>query len=293
MGKANWWDAVDDMFDMFDGDPKKKKSKKKKAKKKDKGPITTAVDGQSKATKKAMKNLKGLSRSELLQRMDKLSIPLDTVDVTDKKAMRQAIMKRMVGPYLSPSGGDKVPVGMSAAEHEAKIRPWTEKSAPPYYMDEDSGEFIIPQCRTTTDLNCFNAMMALGAVRTKSRPDDGFGELMRRISKALDALPEASSPTDVIDVTDFKVIDTPAGLKDKPGEGVKDEPNWLLSEAGKAPTIEDEKAMAELVPRRHKLPEPVDTLSKEEIDSLNKAMDAAFGKAAGKSRKKKQPKPTV
>ena len=138
---------------------------------------------------------------------------LDGVDVKNKKSMRNAIAQRMCdmpqggsgSSYVDKqTGADKVSVGLSAAEHEAKINAMRKR--PPYYIDEDSQDFVIPNCLQADDMTCFNGMMSLGAYRRDKRPSDGFGELMYRISKKLRELPD-TTPQDVIDVTDFKVHD--------------------------------------------------------------------------------------
>lgn len=201
MSKTSWWDDVDDLFSMIDADDKSsgKKKKKKKGKKKDSVTLPT-MD----SFKRAKKTLKGMTKSELLSRMDSLGIALDGVDVKSKKSMKNAIAQHMSGgTYVEKHvSSDKVPVGLSAAEHEAKVKAMKER--PPYYIDEDTQEFIIPNCVQTSDMNCFNGMMSLGAYRRSKRQDDAFGELMFRLSKKLSELPD-SSPSEIIDVTDFSV----------------------------------------------------------------------------------------
>lgn len=226
MSKTSWWDDVDDLFNMIDADDKSSGKKKKKKGKKKKDSVSLAPVPTMDSFKRAKKTLKGMTKSELLSRMDSLGIALDGVDVKSKKSMKNAIAQHMSGgTYVGKHiASDKVPVGLSAAEHEAKVK--AMKDRPPYYIDEDTQDFIIPNCVQTSDMNCFNGMMSLGAYRRNKRQDDAFGELMYRLSKKLSELPD-STPSEIIDVTDFSVHD------------VEDVPDSLPSE---------------LVPKKHQLP---------------------------------------
>ena len=255
--QSSWWDDVDEMFDFMDGDDKspKKKKKKKKAK-----PVATVAAGSSE--KKVRKSLKGMSKSQLLQRMDVLGIPLDHVDVTSKRAIKDAIVAHMTGNSgtFAATQNDKVPVGLSRAEHEQKIQEATiQMTRPPYYIDEASQDFIIPNCVQTSDMDCFNGMMSLGMYRRERNPDDGFGELMRRLERKLAEMP-TSQPSEIIDVTDFQVIDEPKAPKALKGAEIDKAADELLASVDTEQLARDIDKALEQREKRAKRPKTTKTV---------------------------------
>jgi hypothetical protein len=197
---------------LFDDDEDKPKKKKKKDKEKKKEKSESGSDSYK-------ESLKELSKKELRKKAEKMGIDLSDVDTDSKKAMRKAIMKvrnKAVKPEQVWDGTDEVKESLKPAGKLKQVDP-----RPPYYYDEDSEDFVIAKALETDDMACFQAMRSLGKMRQEKRPDDGFGELMERITqkinevdvKQLEAPAKKESHKDAIDV-EYREVKDEKPLKD-------------------------------------------------------------------------------
>lgn len=116
-----------------------------------------------------------------------------------------------------PRPVEKENAPMSDLTRIARTDSLNGKKAPPFYFDEQTREFVILNADTAKDLTVLQSMQSLGKIRQRLRPDDGFGEMMDRLTHQLmhDALPPVEEEpkalpdtTDVIDA-DFEVVPTP------------------------------------------------------------------------------------
>lgn len=148
----------DDPYDDLMGDGKKKKKKKKKDK-----DVAGDIGGSFK------ESLKELSKKELRAKCEEMGIDLDYIDRESKKSMRAAIMKAR-----------KESRGMGKIKKN-EAAPVVVDSAP-YYFDEKTREFVVCNAEDAPDITVFEAMRSLGALRRNKRKDDGFAELMQRIT---------------------------------------------------------------------------------------------------------------
>lgn len=200
-------DRNDPLEIFFDEDAEKgKKKKKKKGKKKDKEKRhgVTSRDAYK-------EDLKELSRSELHDKLIELGVDTRSIDTDSKKAMRKAIVKKVYGD------NDVLPVDQSSGKKKKKKDKDKDRmrsnerivqGIPPHYYDEDTENFVITRAMDAPDMECFTAMRALGALRKEKRHSDGFGELMERLTDKITQAAIAEQRTeDVIDVTDFHVVD--------------------------------------------------------------------------------------
>lgn len=198
----------DPTLDLLFGDEPKKKKKKKKGGKKDRD---KANDAAYKET------LKTLSKKELIAKAEGMGADLRFVDISDKKELRKTILEmrrrarasKEAVMSISPSGDVGKSTKMAGL---SKSVPETVSSAP-HYFDETTRQFIINDADTAPDVGIFNAMQSLGAYRTELRPDDGFGEMMRRLRQQLmtDSLPPVADTPDknmIIDVNYTEVPET-------------------------------------------------------------------------------------
>ena len=80
------------------------------------------------------------------------------------------------------------------------------KDKPICYFDEDNRDFVITDAVDRSDVDIFNSMRTLGKLRQHVRTDDGFGELMDRISAKLLSSDSGKISGEVIDV-DYTVVD--------------------------------------------------------------------------------------
>lgn len=239
----------------FDDDEGGKKKKKKKGKDKDKDKKKS--DSWSKSNEKDYKDsLKELSKKQLRKKAEALGVDLDYVDKDDKKALRKAIMKAVSESKRAESiRGDKPKKEKSAGLVATSSDKITTK--PPFYLDEDSKDFVIGNALDAEDMTIFQGMQSLGKMRQSKRSDDGFGELMDKITKKL---LETPTEKEVIDV-EYKVVEDVKALP--PKEVMKD--------------------MVEAV-----------ELTPEEVEKVSKDVDAALAtlhdsrkQQSGQSKKKK------
>lgn len=193
------FDFDDDLDEILDG--KKKKKKKKKAKKEKAG------SGNSKLIA-YKESLKSLSKKELKAKMEALGVSVPSWEMDDKKAMRKAILKAVKNKEtkaydMKVDDGSKsdLPGGLKlVAEGGKKVS--SKKKDHICYFDEDTHDFVITDAMDRTDVEVFNSMRTLGKLRQSIRTDDGFGELMDRISAKL-----LQSDTKKLDTSDENIID--------------------------------------------------------------------------------------
>ena len=187
--------SFNDPFDLINGYDKKKKKKKKKDE--------DSSDGVS-----FKDSLKEMSKSELIKMGEKMGIDFDYITTQDKKAMRKAIAKAHKNKAKSEKA--KGSIKMVSEKKEKTLGLQAVKDAPPYYFDEDTRDFVIPNADVTDDMNCFNAMKSLGHIRRQKREDDGFGTMMKKLQQLIDRgmLDEAKNDItkDAIDV-DYTVVE--------------------------------------------------------------------------------------
>ena len=132
----------------------------------------------------------------------------------------------------------------------------------PYYFDSKSRDFVIADALDAKDITIFNAMQSLGKLRQKVRSDDGFGELMDRITAKLKTMSIEGHTADRIenavdvDFTEVKE-ETPKQI-----EAPKEEPKT------------EEKAE-----------EPA--LNQKDIEKFSEDVDNALADLKGKLKKKK------
>ena len=184
--------------------------KKKKKKKKDKGKGDTGSSFKE--------SLKELSKKELRAKCDEMGIDLDYIDRESKKSMRAAILKARKDARATEKIKDEKP-------KKKDLKPVLSTVVPPFYFDEDSRKFVICNAADAPDIEVFNAMRGLGALRRQKRADDGFAELMERISAKIQSgeLDEPDPPMaipDAIDVEYREVTDEPKP-EEKPTEPSK------------------------------------------------------------------------
>lgn len=209
------FDFDDDLEDILDGKKKKKKKKDGGKKRKDKG-------GSGDAKMMAYKeSLKALSKKELHAKMNALGISVPSWEMDDKKAMRKAILKAVkkkevnVDSSASTIDGDDFPgsrkITLIASSEDAPAPKKGEKikDKPICYFDEDNRDFVITNAVDRSDVDIFNSMRTLGKLRQHVRTDDGFGELMDRISAKLLSSDSGKISGEVIDV-DYTVVDDDA-----------------------------------------------------------------------------------
>lgn len=188
-----------DPFEILFDDEDKKKKKKKKDKKKDKDKSGDKRDREV----SYKESLKELSKKELKKKAQNMGIDLDMVDCDSKKVLRKAILKARDD---TKRGRELKAVKTDEPKKSSIV------NDPPFYFDEDNRDFVVRNADTAPDMVCFDAMRSLGKIRRGIRPDDGFGELMDRITKKLiESDPKDKGP--VIDV-DFTEVDDD---DDKPG----------------------------------------------------------------------------
>lgn len=204
-----------------DEDGGKKKRKKSKDKKRDKD--------VSSEYKHRNAELKEMSKGELRLRCQEYGIKGSEADFDSKKSMRHAILKAMglrkhgsdgyeqslirgSGSVLASPSTATGPVGLTAQPVKEEI----VKDRPPYYYDEDNGDFVFTRARDQSALTCLDGFMAMGHIRKQADPADGFAELTERIYAKIQEpqVPALEKAEETIPVTDFKVIeeDAPAEL---------------------------------------------------------------------------------
>lgn len=201
----------DPLFDLLDSMGEDEGKKKKKKKDRDKS--------RSKAVKKhwlnsqsapSMEDLRSMSKSDLRDYMVKKGVHATSMDLTSKKAMRKAILAH----FGVVASDDNTTVALS--QIEATPVPSSErvlKNRPPYYYDENNGDFVVVDAQNTDPLTCYDAMSALGEVRRRKNAEDGFAVMIDRLTSRI--MEEAKKPglhgETVIDA-EFEVIDEPKGL---------------------------------------------------------------------------------
>ena len=126
-----------------------------------------------------------MSKSELIKMGEKMGIDFDYITTQDKKAMRKAIAKAHKNKAKSEKA--KGSIKMVSEKKEKTLGLQAVKDAPPYYFDEDTRDFVIPNADVTDDMNCFNAMKSLGHIRRQKREDDGFGTMMKKLQQLIDS----------------------------------------------------------------------------------------------------------
>lgn len=247
-------DSLEIYFDDDDGG-----SKKKKKKKKDKDKSKSKKDGWSKSNEKDYKeSLKELSKKQLRKKAEALGIDLDYVDKDSKKELRKAIM----GAVKNSKRAESIRADKPKTETSAGLEVTSTKlsTKPPFYFDEDTHDFVIGNAMDAEDMTVFQSMQSLGKMRQSKRADDGFGELMDRITKKLLDMPLEKET--VIDV-EYKVVDD-------------------------TPTAEQMKDMVEAI---ELTPEEVEKV-KNDVDAalatLHKTRNAQAGLPAPKNRSKKK-----
>lgn len=204
------FDFDDDLDDILDG-------KKKKKKKKDKAKKHSSKGGDAKMTA-YKESLKALSKKELHAKMDALGVSVPSWEMDDKKAMRKAILKAVkkkevnvdasattIGDKDFP-GSRKIALVASSEDAPAPKKGEKIKDKPICYFDEDNRDFVITDAVDRSDVDIFNSMRTLGKLRQHVRTDDGFGELMDRISAKLLSSDSGKISGEVIDV-DYTVVD--------------------------------------------------------------------------------------
>lgn len=204
------FDFDDDLDDILDG-------KKKKKKKKDKAKKHSSKGGDAKMTA-YKESLKALSKKELHAKMDALGVSVPSWEMDDKKAMRKAILKAVkkkevnvdtsattIGDKDFP-GSRKIALVASSEDAPAPKKGDKIKDKPICYFDEDNRDFVITDAVDRSDVDIFNSMRTLGKLRQHVRTDDGFGELMDRISAKLLSSDSGKISGEVIDV-DYTVVD--------------------------------------------------------------------------------------
>ena len=125
--------------------------------------------------------LEGMKKHELREMALSMGIDPEKVDMTSKKAMRKAIMKK--------NGGDRAIADESIstileAKGEKRV-PLAKDAKMPYYLNEDTGDFVIPDALTCDGMVCYDAMQSLAYMREQKHPEDGFAEMVRRIGDRL------------------------------------------------------------------------------------------------------------
>lgn len=206
------FDFDDDLDGILDG-----KKKKKKKKDKDKAKKHSGKGGDAKMTA-YKESLKALSKKELHAKMDALGISVPSWEMDDKKAMRKAILKAVkkkevnvdasattIGDKDFP-GSRKIALVASSEDAPAPKKGEKIKDKPICYFDEDNRDFVITDAVDRSDVDIFNSMRTLGKLRQHVRTDDGFGELMDRISAKLLSSDSGKISGEVIDV-DYTVVD--------------------------------------------------------------------------------------
>ena len=172
-----------------------------------KNPSELIIDGDKKKKKKKDKDkdakdlsLKEMSKSQLRDRVAKMGIDTVGLDLDSKKSMRKAIkaakeQRKLQSGTLDRNGKPQKeyrkvdpPEGMlsigTPGLQPSSYRP--EPQQPKFYYNAPGDNFIIHDPIGRTDMECYEAMKALGGMRQKARPDDGFGELVSRIQSKID-----------------------------------------------------------------------------------------------------------
>lgn len=197
-------DPLFELLDSMNSDDEKRSKKGKKKKKKKSKEIKARWMAASGAPNLA--ELQDMSKSDLRDYIVKMGIKANSIDLTSKKAMRNCI-KEHFGLKGSSTSAALAAVSDGKPAKEPKLIISKKSDAPPYWYDEETGEFVIADARDTDPLNCYNGMSALGEIRRKARPDDGFGVLMDTLTKRI--VEEAHKPkleSPVIEA-EFEVID--------------------------------------------------------------------------------------
>ena len=224
----------DDPFEiLYDSGKKKKKKKKKKD-----------CDGGSSIGYE--ESLREMSKKELRKKCEEMGIELSYLEEDDKKLMRKKILKAHDELKGKKKKKDKLELVESA----------------PYYFDSKSRDFVIGDALDAKDITIFNAMQSLGKLRQKVRSDDGFGELMDRITTKLKTMSIEGHTADRIenavdvDFTEVKE-DAPKQI-----EAPKDD---------------------------HKIEEKVEesALNQKDIEKFSEDVDNALADLKGKLKKKK------
>lgn len=186
--------GMSDPFELIigDDDDGKKHKKKHKAKDKDKSEKKSKRDSTDDALEEL--SLKEMSKSQLRKRIERMGIDTTDIDMDSKKSMRKAIkaareMAKLSKGGLSPKSRELIsdkaynPPALPVKNAPAGLVQVTTR--PPHYVDEDTGDFVVTKALERKDLEVYQAMQSLGVLRRERRPDDGFGEMMNRIDKAI------------------------------------------------------------------------------------------------------------
>lgn len=206
----------DGLFEILSEDDEKEEGKKKHKKSKDKDK-KKSKDRSSEYTS-ANARLKEMSKGELRLRCQEYGVKGSEADFDSKKSMRHAILKAMGltkhGLNFQPTLTASLPGPAGLAAATSTEEPVKER--PPYYYDENNGDFVFTKAKTMSALTCLDGFMAMGHVRKQDDPTDGFAELTERLYAKITApeVPALEAPPkeDVIPVKDFKVIEEEPAL---------------------------------------------------------------------------------
>lgn len=197
--RKSFEDPMDRLLDEDGG----KKKKKKKGKKKDKFKLSASIGREG--LNESVDMFDGMKKKELRKYLENRGVNLLTVDTDSKKALRKECRKLM-----KKDSGEATP----KKEKKSGLKTVTEYHGPvPYFYDEDTDNFTICDATKRTDMECFQSMHALGSVRKSKRADDGFAELMDRITgKLLETPPKSEIDTSKAIDVEYKVVDEPKAL---------------------------------------------------------------------------------
>lgn len=204
----------DGLFGILSEDDDTEDGKKKHKKSKDKGKKKSKDRSVEYETANA--RLKEMGKGELRLRCQEYGVKGSEADFNSKKSMRHAILRAMglkkSGPVMPLTIHDQIstqgPVGLNP---DATLEELV-KERPPYYFDENTGDFVFAQAKTQSAMTCLDGFMAMGHIRKQADPEDGFAELAERLyakiaAPAPAALKEIPQVEDAIPVTDYKVLD--------------------------------------------------------------------------------------
>lgn len=205
----------DGLFGILSEDDDAEEGKKKHKKSKDKGKKKSKDRSVEYETANA--RLKEMSKGELRLRCQEYGVKGSEADFNSKKSMRHAILRAMglkkSGPVMPLTIHDQISTptqGPVRLNPDATLEELV-KERPPYYFDENTGDFVFAQAKTQSAMTCLDGFMAMGHIRKQADPEDGFAELAERLyakitAPAAPAL-EESPKEDVIPVKDYKVLD--------------------------------------------------------------------------------------